>query len=1322
MKTSTRSAFSVFVGLLSAVGVCARPSMVFAQPVDTNPPLPNVLLLIDNSGSMDRMIDGTLPEDTPANACDCNATTGACTWVSPASPNRWGLMAQAMTGNFSNGYHCAAMPRTPGSIFAQEYQIGGVAPYDINYYLPFHRPIAKDTTTATQPMACVYAPGTLPGAVSGQGVGPTFAGAGGNATDFPSGAIVTHSYGVQNTTACAFAQDASGALDTARDLMRFGLMTFDQDPSPGIGVTTGPSPQVLSPPFNGMWSYFPGWNTGAACTYYGNPANCMTQDLFAVGARNPAAPPWEGRMMLFPSTNDITAQEQGNDQIQQVIMATRPYGATPLAGMMVGAQYYFWTDPKGPQQTDGYVQGKCRNEFIIVITDGAPNLDLQPSCSAAGAPPGHCPFPAPDVTAKSLYQPAANSNQQVVTYVLGFAVSSFTDQGTLVNCSNLVTNGTLSTTCNSTDPTVQAMYGPCCELQLIALSGGSGHAYFADTPGDLNAALGSILADIAKNATTRTTPAYSPVTTNVVANPDTPVTNASIFLASFTPSVGSPWSGDVQRQRYDCTYTSGGGGDAGSDAGAKSGYTVPPASIDVTKGDDFATNLNQPGATRTFYAFMPDNSLGPANASGTIRPYVAPAVGDGIGQYKATTIVGAASSVIPMIGTDALGVTNTSCGYTPIGGTTVQYLSAADCRTMLLDYSFAQPTFTGSASNFPFVSRSGNAFGDVYDAIPIAVGPPGSLLEDDSYVAFRNQYATREQDIYVATNDGLLHAFWADVATKTNNERWALMPPAVMPNILSSYPSSHQFLLDGSPIVRDVPWTRSQGGDAGAVSANWRTTLVASYGSYQRGYYALDVTNPCPGCTSTTTSLPTGSLPNNEIPDESGQPAGPLFLWQLTTMPSGNAPLFASQSATPAITSVAIIDSVTGLQEEVGVAILPGGQDQAPSSSAQGCPRAVNIAGSSYPTSDATPLNGFKARTSVRSWSSSCSAPVVGRSVSVVRLDTGEILAVFMRKADVPATDTLIRAVPSRIIDTPLDSPMTGTPIVYPNDVGTDATKFFIGDADGSVWRFDLSNPDFTQWKGELFLDLYNQTADTSANALSDGQPIQVSPVLSVDPAAHIVLNIASGSQQTFNTTATNFLYSVTEEVQSDSSGASRLRAVVNWYLGPSATSLWAAGECVSGPMTVFDGVLYFATYAAPAANTAVCSGGTAKLWGLDYVNPLDPSDLSQGGAKRLQPPAGQDQTLTQFITPSTIDSSLTGKVIPGVSINATPACADLGAADAGTVGSNSVPQNFTPGSYSLFTQIGAQGSGGASTKQINIQVPTPTSPTLVDSWAAVTE
>ena len=96
---------------------------------DTNPPLPNVLLMVDNSGSMERMIDGTLPESTPANTCNCTEVPGSppsanCNWAAqPASPNRWGVLTQALTGTIQGGYNCISMPRTAGSTFTTEYQI-----------------------------------------------------------------------------------------------------------------------------------------------------------------------------------------------------------------------------------------------------------------------------------------------------------------------------------------------------------------------------------------------------------------------------------------------------------------------------------------------------------------------------------------------------------------------------------------------------------------------------------------------------------------------------------------------------------------------------------------------------------------------------------------------------------------------------------------------------------------------------------------------------------------------------------------------------------------------------------------------------------------------------------------------------------------------------------------------------------------------------------------------------------------------------------------------------------------------------------------------
>ncbi len=178
--------------------------------------------------------------------------------------------------------------------------------------------------------------------------------------------------------------------------------------------------------------------------------------------------------------------------------------------------------------------------------------------------------------------------------------------------------------------------------------------------------------------------------------------------------------------------------------------------------------------------------------------------------------------------------------------------------------------------------------------------------------------------------------------------------------------------------------------------------------------------------------------------------------------------------------------------------------------------------------------------------------PVIGRSVTIVRLDTGEVLATFMRLADAPLTDTLRLGSPSRIIDTPLDSPMTGTPAVYPMLVGVDATKFFMGDMDGTVWRFDISNPDPRQWKGKIFYDLYNSQVDrnNSGNDWANGQPIAVPLVTSLGRLGQVVVNAASGpTSDTFDQTGPNFLVSLTEAVQT-TGATTDFHAQVNWWMG----------------------------------------------------------------------------------------------------------------------------------------------------------------------------
>jgi len=1250
------------------VGAALAASRSARAQVDVNPPLPNVMILLDTSGSMENMLDGNTPESENAQ-CALAYSGNSVITVNPTalttgtSPNRWGIAMQSLTGSMSPFYACVSMPRSTGSYFDQEYQIDGHSAYDVNYYLPFHRPYVGNSTAS----ACVVSPGVLPGDPSG-GVGSPPRGTGGLATDFNANSITTRLLS-GTTGTCAFTQYQDGILDSARDLVRFGLMTYDQDTAAGIGVALPGMTVANTPntPFDGNWSYFPGWN-GVGSPSTGSPADCTAApEIFEVGARNPAAPPWEGRMMMLPSATATTAQnEANNDQVQLAINALRPYGATPTAGMFSDAEYYFWTDPQGPQVTDPYVQGNCRDEYIIHITDGAPNLDLRPSCSQVPLnKPGVCPYELPEQYAAELY--LGGSGKHIVkTFVIGLAISTING----VSCSTIGVN---DQHCVNNDPN----YAACCELNKIAYAGGTNSAYFADTAGDLNKALGAIIANIAQNVTTRTVPTYSPTVSQSGGQQ-----SASLFLSSFSPLPGKPWTGDVQRERFVCTLNN-------------NAYTVPPPTIDPVQGDDFGANLNLSGAqgNRQFRTVQATAVGTTYPSDGTIRPNITNATlpgdhGDDFLGTQGGTLIGVTPSNILTIPPAALNITTTSCANT----LNTEWLTVNACRDLALNFTMAQPSTDPMPDGtfLPFQARTGYALGAMYHSTPAVVGPPSADLDDESYQAFATANATRPTVLYTATIDGLLHAFDANVSqsTRLNGELWSFMPPGVLYGLLASYPSANPLLLDGPPVVKDVVFDRSKASNSLLLASNWHTALVAGFGSGHRGYYALDVTDP---------------TPNTDITK------GAQFLWQLTSMPTyqgvAQTQLFGQHSATPAITTVYVALHGDTTPHEVGVAILPGGEDNGPVGGA--CARGA-AAGN-----DAEPSTTFKRRDTVQCWAAA-GQPVVGRSLTVVRLDTGEVLRVFGRKVDLPAA--LVAANLVGTSDTELDSPMTGTPIVYPDTPGSIAQKVFIGDADGTVWRFDLTDTNPQNWTGLLFLDAYNQTVDKSGTAYQDGQPIQVPMVVATDRVGSVVVGIGTGDQEQFTNTGSNFIYSVTEQPDATTN---LLRANVNWYV-PLTN-----GERVSGPMTIFDSTFYWSTFAAAGAN-AVCTSGTAHMWGRDYEQPNDSTDLSKGGVPRLEPPTNPTTPAPDYITPSTYDSTLAGKLIPGVSVNVTPACADTSqtVTDQYTGGTHTMANYVTPGTYSLFAQVGGknQGNNGANNSTFSVSLPSPSIAAVVDSWAAVVE
>lgn len=129
--------------------------------------------------------------------------------------------------------------------------------------------------------------------------------------------------------------------------------------------------------------------------------------------------------------------------------------------------------------------------------------------------------------------------------------------------------------------------------------------------------------------------------------------------------------------------------------------------------------------------------------------------------------------------------------------------------------------------------------GDIVNAEAAVVGKPVWNYSDSGYSGFKG--VSRSKMVYQGANDGMLHA----IDAATGAEKWAYIPGLIIPtigNLAKKVGFSHQFYVDGTPVVSDVDFSYVDGASSG--TANWRSVLVGGLGKGGRGYYALDVTDP----------------------------------------------------------------------------------------------------------------------------------------------------------------------------------------------------------------------------------------------------------------------------------------------------------------------------------------------------------------------------------------------------------------------------------------------------------------------------------------------
>ncbi|MBS1189477.1 MAG: Type fimbrial biosis protein PilY1 [Rhodocyclaceae bacterium] len=134
-----------------------------------------------------------------------------------------------------------------------------------------------------------------------------------------------------------------------------------------------------------------------------------------------------------------------------------------------------------------------------------------------------------------------------------------------------------------------------------------------------------------------------------------------------------------------------------------------------------------------------------------------------------------------------------------------------------------------------------HVLGDIVSSEARYVKAPLFNYTDAGYSDFKTLNASRTGTVYVAANDGMLHAFDAS----NGQERWAYIPSLVLPNIYkladTNYSANHQYFVDNSPETGDICPTAPT---TACADTEWRTILVGGLNRGGKGYYALDITDP----------------------------------------------------------------------------------------------------------------------------------------------------------------------------------------------------------------------------------------------------------------------------------------------------------------------------------------------------------------------------------------------------------------------------------------------------------------------------------------------
>jgi type IV pilus assembly protein PilY1 len=287
-------------------------------------------------------------------------------------------------------------------------------------------------------------------------------------------------------------------------------------------------------------------------------------------------------------------------------------------------------------------------------------------------------------------------------------------------------------------------------------------------------------------------------------------------------------------------------------------------------------------------------------------------------------------------------------------------------------------------------------------------------------------------------------------------------------------------------------------------------------------------------------------------------PEEPVFLWQFSAPDVGNT------VGNVALTQITVNWNNEGDQVRA-VAILPGGE---------------GVAAASCPTGGYAPTPATRAKyplgnnRNVRCWDRR------GRALYVVDVATGQVIQEFGPEH--------------------FPSPLTGS-VVVDSRGATNASAAYFFDHDGILWRLSMLSTNPQNWKAAPIYDLFMDPPVSSDSSLKEyelGRHPVFAPTLTRDRDGNLVILAGTGDVDSPRDPARNRVVSLTEKRGHETDGEIEAVIELNWRIDLSQN------ETVTGPLTVFQDAVYFASFEAGAGDP--CKLGISRLWGAHAYEPLD--------------------------------------------------------------------------------------------------------------------